>query len=664
MQDRFAQRRQVHDRQGLGRLTRRDLLALGGAGLTTVSLAGCDLLSTAPTDQKGPGGDAGAKEAPQLAEQVAQGKLPPLAERLPEQPLVVQPVERAGVYGGEWRTSLLGLADAVWMSRTVGAESLLRWTPDFVEVIPNVATEYQVEDGGRAFVFQLRKGIRWSDGEPFTAEDVAFGRNDVVNNRELTPSEPANPAVVEVLEEYAFRIRFERPDGLFIKNQANDRDIIRRPFHYLKKYHKKYNPDLAAVVKEEDAKDWVSLFEIKAGMVGGASAHWQNPDLPTLYPWRTIKPAGESTRIVVERNPYYWKVDPDGRQLPYLDRVTFDVVNDSQVMLLKAMNGEIEMQDRNIGTPQNKPVLASNRESGGYDFFASNPTEMNTTGITLNLTHKDKIKREIFNSKDFRIGLSHAINRAEIIELVFQRQGEPWQIAPRPESKFHNEKMAKQFIEYDVDLANEHLDKAGFRRGSGGARLGPNGKPITFTLGFVTSWSPEWADVAELLKGYWGEVGIGINPTSMDRSLWLERSDANDFDASLWAGECGGDHDTVIRPMWFVHMDGTITPGPPWREWYHSQGKEGERPPEPIRKMMELYDQVKVTPEEAGQDALMRQILELNTELFPLIGISLPGPGYGVVKNNFHNVPAVIPVSAVFLNPGPTNPEQYFIQDV
>jgi peptide/nickel transport system substrate-binding protein len=643
---------------------RRQLLAVSAAGLSTVSLVGCDLLSTDPANKNGPGaGDAGAKEAPQLAEQVAAGKLPPLAERLPEKPLVVQPVERAGVYGGEWRTSLLGLADAVWMARTVGFESLLRWTPDFKDIVGNVAEEWEVEDGGRSYLFKLRKGIRWSDGEPFTAADIAFARNDVSNNREMFPSEPRNPMEVEVVDDYTVRFRFERPEGLFIKQQASDagRDYIRRPFHYLKKFHPKHNPDLEKVLKEEKAEDWVSLFEEKAGMAGGPSAHWANPDLPTLYAWRTTRPAGEGSRIVVERNPYYWKVDPDGRQLPYLDRVSFDVVNDAQVILLKAMNGEIDMQDRNIATPQNKPVLAESRESGQYHFFETAPTEMNTTGITFNLTHKDKVKREIFNSRDFRIGMSHAINRQEIIELVFQRQGQPWQMAPRPESKFHHERLATQYLEYDVDLANEHFDKAGFRRGPDGARLGPNGKPISFNLGFVTSWSPEWADVAELLKQYWDAVGIKINPSSMDRSLWLERSDANDFDASLWAGECGGDFDTVLRPMWFVHVDGTITPGPPWREWYNSQRKAGERPPEPVQRMMELYDQVKDTPDEAEQDALMRQILDLNAEMFPVIGISLVPPGYGVVRNNFHNVPSLIPVSPVYHNPGPTNPEQYFI---
>ncbi|MGW5360258.1 ABC transporter substrate-binding protein [Actinopolymorpha pittospori] len=653
-----------------GKLPRRGFLGLGGAAafLTTASLTGCDL-STAPKrageDGAESGRDLNAKEAPMLAKLVKSGDLPPLAERIPAKPLVITPTERPGVYGGTWHTALLGVADAVWMDRTIGYEGLFRWDPDFKKIIPNVAESYEKSEDGRTHTVRLRQGIKWSDGQPFTADDVVFYQNDLVNNRELSPYEPDNPATAEKVDDHTVRFVYERPDGLFLMRQAaSSGTFVRFPKHYLQRFHKKYNPDIDTLVQQEKAGDWMKLFGSKAGFGVGTGEAYMNPDCPTLYAWRTVQPLGESgTRAVVERNPYYWKVDPDGRQLPYLDRVDFSIVGDAEVMLLKAMDGDIDMQNRTIGKPKNKPVLSRNRESGDYKFFETVPTSMNTTVIAFNLTHKDPVKREIFNNKNFRIGLSHAINREEIIKIVFQRQGEPWQISPRKESVFYNERLATQYLEYDPDLANQFLDRAGYtQRDSAGYRLGPSGKRISAQVTFVTSWTPQWADVADLLKQYWKAVGVEISPQAQDRSLWLERSEANEFDIQMWEGELGLDADVLLRPMWYLPIDGTITPGPPWRAWYNSRGATGQKPPEAVARTLALYDQVKSEPDEARQQALMKQILEIDADMFFVIGVSLPMNGYGVVKNNFHNVPKTMRDSVTCLTPGMTRPEQYFIE--
>jgi ABC-type transport system substrate-binding protein len=651
-----------------GNLPRRELLGLGGAAfLTTLSLAGCDL-STTPRGERnrGAGNDEllEAKEAPMLAKLVKNGDLPPLKERLPDKPLVIEPVERLGVYGGTWHTALLGVADAVWMDRTIGYEGLLRWSPDFTKIIPNVAESYESSDDGTEHTFHLRPGMKWSDGEPFTADDIVFYQNDVVNNREITPIEAKNPAVAEKVDDHTVRFVFERPEGLCIKKHASGSGTyVRFPKHYLQQFHKSYNPDVDALVKEEGAEDWVELFGTKACIGLGAGETYMNPECPTVYGWRTITALGDGQRAVVERNPYYWKVDTEGRQLPYLDRVEYEILGDAEVMLLKAMNGEIDMQNRTIGKPRNKPVLAKNREQGNYRFFETVPTSMNTTVIAFNLTHKDPVKREIFNRRDLRVGLSHAINRQEIIDVVFQRQGEPWQTSPRKESVFYDERLATQYLEYDPELANRYLDKTGYtERDSAGYRLGPDGKRIAAQITFVTSWTPQWADVADLLKAFWKEVGVEIVPQAQDRSLWLERSAANDFDIQMWEGELGYDADVLLRPMWYLPLDGTITPGPLWREWYNSRGELGEKPPELVARTLDIYDEIQVTPDEAGQQALMKEILQINADMFNVIGISLPANNYGVVKNNFRNVPASMRDSVTCLTPGLTRPEQYFVE--
>ena len=652
-----------------GKLPRRGFLGLGGAAafLTTASLTGCDL-STDPR-QSGQGGSASergleAKEAPMLAKLVKSGDLPPLKDRIPAKPLVVTPTDRLGVYGGTWHTSLLGVADAVWMDRTIGYEGLFRWNPEFTEIVPNVAESHESSPDGTEHTVKLRQGIKWSDGRPFTADDVVFYQNDMVNNRELSPYEPENPATAEKVDDYTVKFVFEHPDGLFLMRHASSSGtFVRFPKHYLQRFHKKYNPDVDTLVQQEKAGDWMKLFGSKAGFGVGTGEAYMNPECPTIYAWKTVAPLGDGERATVERNPYYWKVDPKGRQLPYLDGVTYTIMSDAEVMLLKAMNGEIDMQNRTIGKPKNKPVLARNREKGDYTFFETVPTSMNTTVIAFNLTHKDAAKREVFNNKDFRIGLSHAINREEIINVVFQRQGEPWQISPRKESVFYNERMATQYLAYDPDLANTHLDRAGYtERDSAGYRLGPTGKRISAQVTFVTSWTPQWADVADMLKGFWKEVGVEISPQAQDRSLWLERSEANDFDIQMWEGELGLDADVLMRPMWYLPIDGTITPGPPWRDWYNSRGKLGQKPPEQVTRTLALYDQVKTEPDAAKQQALMKEILEIDTDMFNVIGISLPVNGYGVLKNDFHNVPTSMRDSVTCLTPGMTRPEQYFIE--
>jgi len=286
---------------------------------------------------------------------------------------------------------------------------------------------------------------------------------------------------------------------------------------------------------------------------------------------------------------------------------------------------------------------------------------MNTAAISFNLTHKDPAKREVFASKDFRIGLSHAIDRPEIIKVLFKRQGKPWQLAPRPESKFFHRRLAEQYTAHDRALANEHLDRAGLTdRDAEGFRLGPDGTRVAFQLTFPTSFKIYFSGVAELLTKQWEAVGVQARPQALERSLFSTRKSANDFDVTIWAGELGGDL-IELWPMWYI-VGGLDSHGPLWSRWYDSDGKEGEEPPESIQRAMSLYTKLQATPDDDAQVAYMGQILDINADLFLAIGVSLPAADYGIVKNNFHNVPASMISDAPLHNPGPSNPQQYFIE--
>src|SRR5690606_2439363 len=259
---------------------------------------------------------------------------------------------------------------------------------------------------------------------------------------------------------------------------------------------------------------------------------WENPDLPSLQAWKITTPLADGSQAVAERNPFYWKTDPDGRQLPYIDRIVYEYISDPETILTRALAGELSMHSRHINTIRNKPVLAQSRETGGYRFFDITPEQMNTGVISFNLTHTDPVKREVFNNKDFRIGLSHAINREEIIQTVFMSQGEPYQAAPRPESEFYDEEFAKQYTEYDPDLAREYLDRVLPEVDDDGFRLGPDGKRFTFGVQVAIGFRPEDMEVMELVQRYWEEVGVKMNIQPQDRSLFDQRVNGNQHDAT------------------------------------------------------------------------------------------------------------------------------------
>ena len=661
----------MDDRKRRGGRTRRDVLLMGAAGLMAAGFGtGCDLLSTDPGANGGgnSGGSGGAgtakgPEAPSLAAQVKAGKLPPVKQRLPKEPLVVKPTKEIGSYGGTWRTALLGPADAAWLDRTIGHDNLTRWDPTFKEVIPNVAKSVEASSDGREYTITLRAGMRWSDGEPFTADDLVFANQDVARNKKLTPVPPDNPATFEKVDDVTVRVTFERPNGLFPQEEAQPggSDLVSRPFHYLKKFHEKYNPDIAALVKEEGTADWVELFNRKGALIEGTpyNARWMNPDLPTLCAWHIDKALGDGTRLVARRNPYYWKTDPEGSQLPYIDEVAFQVITNPEVMLLKAGNGEFDMHVRHINEPRNKPVLARNRETGRYKFFETVPASMNDLMIALNLSHPDPVKREIFQNKDFRIGLSYAINRKELITAAFQGQGTPWQAAPSKQSEYYVEELATQYTAFDVDKANEHLDKAGYAERDGqNRRLGPDGKPIQFDVEVATGLSPTQTDGLELVRGYWSKVGIEMRVKAEDRALFYTRKEANQHDANVWGGD-GGLNDAILDPRWYFPFSQESNYAIAWANWYNGD-TPAMKPPPATQKQMELYDKLEASPDEAERHELFMQILKITQEEFYAIGTSLPARGYGIVKETFHNVPESMPNAYVYPTPGPTNPEQYY----
>ena len=653
-------------RQALNR--RRFLQVAGAAGFAvTAGFTGKTVAQTpAVPDQFG--------EAPQLAEQAAAGSLPAVADRLPAHPLVVQPTESIGQYGGAWRHGILSTAgyNAIF-TRTIGYDYLVRWDVGWNEVIPNVAEAYEVNDEATEYTFHLREGLKWSDGEPFTADDIVFYIDDVDKNTDLTPGRGVNPPDVEKIDDFTVKVIFAEPNGLFLQRLAtpSGSSWTRYPAHYLKQFHQKYNTEnLDQLVADAGAADWIELFQTKGGGIAGTpyDARWQNSELPILGPWILTTPfSGTTTQVVAERNPYYWKVDPEGNQLPYIDEVNFDVVQDAEVLLLKAAGGELDMHCRHINTNVNKPVLAENAESGGYRLFDMTVANMNTACFNLNLTHPDPVMREIFQNRDFRIGMSLGLDRQTIIDTIFVSQGEPWQWCPRRDTEWYTETLAKQFTEYDPNLANEYLDKVLPERDGEGWRLRPDGERLTILIDAIGEGVYQYDDLAALAIDNWRrDLGLDVVISTGDRSLLTQRANSNQSDCFIWAG-AGGLQDAVLYAHQYLPQSTGARWAEGWYVWYANPSNpltEPVEPPEPIKQQFDLYDQILTMADPAGRSELFRQLLAIAEEEFWGFGVSLPAPGYGIVKHNFRNIYEPMIDAYYYPTPGPTNPEQYYFDDI
>lgn len=650
------------------KLSRRDFLRLSALAAAGAAVAACTPKPTATpeptakveetkaaekTEEAGPS----KKQSPIFQEMVKSGDLPPLEERIPADPLVVKPYEKVGIYGGTWRSGSTGKSDGAWQARTMAWEDLLRWKPDLTEIIPNVASSWDVTDDGKEWTFYLRKGMKWSDGHPFTADDFVWWYENYIKNDELSPSKPSwmkpggELGVVEKVDDATVKFTFSAANGLFLFRLANNQPFL--PAHYLEQFHIAFNKDAVEKgVADEGYDDWVAYF-------GAKNDYRDNVDRPVIFGWMITVPVGSATQIKAERNPYYWKVDTEGNQLPYIDVQDYPIVESKDILLMKALNGEIDMMSRHFTNDQNKPVLADGMEKGGYHFFKMLPTGPNTMNLCFNLSHKDLGLREVFLKKEFRIAMSHAINRQDIIDTVFVGQGEPRQSGPLESSKYYNEQLATQYLEYDVDKANQILDDLGLEKGPDGMRKRFDGKPLYFNIDCMVNVATH-GQVMEMVSKMWKEVGVDSAVKNIERGLFYERKQANEHDmVPFWVGD---GMVVIVDPRSYMPYSHESPFGNGWVTWRDTDGKEGVEPPDAAKQQMELYKTIEATASPEEQEKLMKEILQIAADQFWVLGISTPTPGYGIVKNNFKNVPEEMYSWWPARNPAQTNPEQYYIE--
>ena len=603
-------------------------------------------------------------EAPQLNELVKSGKLPKVEERLPENPLVVEPNESIGQYGGT--LNLVGKAmDNGHRIRTIAYDNLFNFDTTYSKVIPNLAVGFTSNTENTEFTIQLRKGVKWSDGTAFTADDIAFYINEIIGDPEHSGNRPLalpahDSAKAEVIDAHTVKITLAKPNGMFIRTLAtvDSESFTAFPKHYCSQFMPKFNDKAVENAKAKGFDSWRQYASTRCE-AHYFLEHHANVDRPVLTAWKVTTPPGpNATHAVYERNPYYWQVDTEGNQLPYLDSVRWRYSEDQEEMVLRAANGETDFQHRDIGQTSYRSLLIENEEKGNYTYKFRPSTLSTELALPLNQTSKDPLKRELFANKDFRIALSHAIDRSEISETVYSGVVGPHQAAPTDISPFYDKDAVEQYTQYDVKKANKILDDLGLtKRDSEGYRLLKNGERLRIEAISETRRKGVFADALELIKNQWKDVGIFLDIRIIESNHLINLRLTNDFDLIPNLGE--GGVGVIDEARYYFPFSPESTWGMGYYLWANEPTNEfAVEPPAYVKQQLELWKKVTETSSQEEQQKYMKEIMQIAKENFYVIGTVEAMPAGVVVSNKLHNVPENMPQSWNFPTPGPMRMSQ------
>jgi peptide/nickel transport system substrate-binding protein len=623
-------------------------------------------------------------EAPMFAELVKAGKLPPVEQRLPEptEVMVVKPLKEIGKYGGRWRRGFTGPADTENGNRIVSTDKFLMWDYTGTKVTPALAKDWRLSDDGKVCILFLRKGLKWSDGKPFTADDILFWVEELYQNKALVPTPipellvNGKPVRVTKRDDYTVVFEFPDPYFLFVDILAGDTLIgggqatgMARanfmggyaPAHYLKQFLPKFSSEDEVTRKAKAAgfDGWVSYIRNRT--------NWTlNPELPTLGPWRTVSPINTPT-WTLERNPYYWGVDTAGNQLPYIDRIVMNLAENLEVLNLRAISGEYDLQERHISLPK-LPVLIENQKKGNYSIHLDTSQSGGDAALLVNTAYEgDPEIAKWLNTRDFRRALSMGIDRDQLNEAFWLGLGTPGSCAPPDDLPINpGKEYRKKWATLDVKQANELLDKAGLTKKDGeGYRLRTDGKgrlrvEVT-TLG--AQFIP-FTQCAEMIKQQWKKIGIDIEVKELERNLAITR--ANNAEHQIYFWTVGGSENLYLYPRFVLPVDPADCPlGMPFARWYVTNGQQGKKPtnPEMIRAM-ELLRSAS-GKKEAERVKIAKEIWKIICEecwSIGTIGLSPAWMGLRVVKNNMGNIPARQANAQHARTPNTSHPATFFFK--
>ncbi len=584
-------------------------------------------------------------EAPSLAELVASGDLPSVEERLPENPDIQEVPDAIGVYGGTWRRGFSGVSDANGPSKL--NNNNLTWYGLDLSVRASLAESWSINDDASEWTFNLRKGTKWSDGSNFTSADFIWYWQYQLQNTDLTSTPPSqfstgSPLVLSqwsAPDDYTVIFTFQDPYPLFHYKVIGHQNQPFRHGDYMSKFHIDFTDadTLAAMATEAGQDGWASLYDYHDDW-------YMDTERPTINPWMPTNTL-DNELFILERNPYFWQVDAEGNQLPYIDKVTHRLYETADVFNMWIVNGEIDCQSRGVDLG-NYTLFKESEESG--DFAVMTGVSASHFCFTPNNACVDTRLREFLGDVSVRKAFSLAANRDEINELIYNGMGTSRQYSPLSMSPSFYADQAYAYIDYDPDEASTLLDEAGYsEKDAEGYRTykDGSGETISLTIEGTAETGSTDEDGIQLLVSYFGEVGIKTQYKYVERSLYTEHYESNQVVATCW----GGDR-TVMPIVTPTIFDGTTTDRPwagAWGLWRNDTGDpNGEEPAADhwIWTIWNAIDAIAVEPDEDTRSELFQTgVLDVWKEQLPMIGYIGELPALTIVKNGMRNYLAGYP---------------------
>jgi len=593
-------------------------------------------------------------ESPMLADRVEAGDLPPVEDRLPDNPLVVVPWERIGRYGGQLRFTEYSIGydhylrhlnetDLLEQCPEEGVATCFKWTEG--EVQPGILEYWSHNENATQFTLRIRKGLKWSDGVAVTTGDVEFCVNHVLMNEEITPVLPrwakwgGKPVTLDVLDERTFRLTFARSYGLFPQRMATMRwGEVMLPGHYLKQFHKDFTPleEMAELMDRYryGPKDWGRfVLSIGAGLSSqsGSFVPERMPPVgryPTLDPWIHVRQPNPGDYIL-QRNPYYYKVDPEGNQLPYIDSLARTFVSNKQITTLKVLSGETDLQFQFINL-SDYPLFKRGEKRGGYRVMLLPAWQDYMLVYPMNVHTADPVMRPILGDVRFRRALSLALNREEIKEAMFLGLGRPAQMAPLPDSPWYKEGLDTAYAQYDPQAAEELLDAMGLGWDEDHEfRTTREGERLTLRIDYYDV-SPTSGPGAELAKAYWEDIGIRTRVTQMDGARFWQNNGSNKTQVTAWWGD-------GASPAAESFISGFLMTQP-WRQWFDTDGEKGEEPPDWAKEVFDARQRMYASPDPELRRQAGIEVFELFGEHLWTIGTVADVPVPFVYSRKLGNI--------------------------
>ena len=651
------------------------IFAAGGAepeqGATDTAMEEARLgfaLWATPADYEGDTGNRidSWQEAPTLAQEVAAGQLPPLQERMGDEPMVVRPDERIGTYGGTvntilWRADFI---DRLQQHMASGEILQARRSNLSAGAWPGLAKSWETSADATAFTVELRSGFKWSDGAPFTADDVVFNFVDMFGNEELFPVYPGIwkpggvPVEVDKVDDYTVQFSFARPwatvEYAFSAGtgwgSAWSNSGSYRPAHYLKQFHIEHNADADKLAKEAGFEHWFQLFMARQAWI-------RNAEIPQMGAWDLENFSPE--RATFSRNAYFWAVDTAGNQLPYIDRVVAIVSEDEELRAGRLLSGDVDFSCIDVSVDK-IGILSQSAAANNYVLDTSLPAWENwhTLEVVMLFNHTvpDPVLRDLFSNVAFKQAMSLAINREEVSELAYLGLAQPTQAIAPANSPVYDENRAQAFAEYDPDRARKLLDGIGLKRNAEGFVLRPDGEVLNVIL-TISNRLGSHAAAAELIASHWNDIGVKTTVDELTGGGMWQRFNANESHVSLWKIDMSRTDILFTLVNWWA---GSQFWGREWKRWFQTDGEHGEKPPAEVREWYELWEAIPVTHDADERVRLAREAYDLRVENLWYVGVVGPPPSVRLRRDTLRNV--ILKEHTTHLNNGVFAYQWYFDQ--